>query len=311
MRQFISFAAILVILSCNKEDGNLSIAFNIHVPDTANDNWDIINMNFDGSDKKNITHHDDVAWTYYAYRDRLFFISDRDTCYRCFFLYESDANGNNVRKVSEIQLEDSWMSSRRNGEEMIVAGRIGKSVRYQLFLVNTSTGVFKQITNDTAALHRDPCFSPDGRKIVLSYQKNKRDRSAHEELYLMNDDGTMLTQITRYPEDNPSAGEYGYRAGSARWHPDGGFISYVSRQDGRHSIFAVTPDGKKQWKLIENPDSEGWHDWSANGQWLVFNSSDNAETQFHITLMNWITKEKHQLTDTTYKAQLGPVFVSQ
>ena len=125
----------------------------------------------------------------------------------------------------------------------------------------------------------------------------------------MNEDGSGFTQLTHYPENNPSAKEYGYRAGSARWHPTENFISYVSLQDGRHSIYGVTPDGKKFWKLIDNPTSEGWHDWSSDGKWLVFNSSDNKETQYQITLMNWNTKEQKQLTDSTYKSQLCPVFI--
>ena len=203
------------------------------------------------------------------------------------------------------------MSARNGGEEIIVGGRLGDSVRNQLFLIKRGDGSFRQLTKDTAAIFRDACFSPDGKKIVFSYQKNKIDKSAHEELYLMNEDGTAFTQLTRYPENNPSAKEYGYRAGAARWHPNENFISYVSRQDGRHSIFAVSPDGKKQWKLIENPESEGWHDWSPDGHWLVFNNSDNKETQFHISLMNWVTKEKEQLTDTSFKSQLGPVFIEE
>ena len=125
----------------------------------------------------------------------------------------------------------------------------------------------------------------------------------------MDAEGGPMSQLTHYPENNPSAKDYGYRAGSARWHPTENFITYVSKQDGRNSIFAVTPDGKKQWKLLDNPLSDGWHDWSPDGQWLVFNNSDNAETQYHITLMNWKTKVQKQLTDTTYKSQLGPVFV--
>ncbi|HAQ38375.1 MAG TPA: hypothetical protein DCX89_08330 [Saprospirales bacterium] len=289
----------------------LSIAYNIQIPDTTRDDWEIIHMEMDGSGKRNITRNDDVAWTYYAFKDRLFFISDRDTCYRCFFLYEMDSRGENIRRVSDIRLEDSWMSSRNDGEEMIVTGRIGKVLRYQFFLINTNTGIYQQMTDDTAALYRDPCFSPDGKKVVFSYQKNKRDKSSHEELFLMDLESDEMKQLTHYPEDNPSAKEYGYRAGSARWHPTENFISYVSKQDGRHSIFAVTPDGKKHWKLIDNPESEGWHDWSPDGQWIVFNSSDVSESQYHITLMNWKTKEKTQLTDASFRAQLGPVFIEK
>ena len=57
----------------------LSITYNIYIPDTTRDDWDIIHMNLDGSGKCNVIHHPDVAWTYEAYGDRLLFISDRDT----------------------------------------------------------------------------------------------------------------------------------------------------------------------------------------------------------------------------------------
>lgn len=322
MEKLLSFGALLLLLAaCAQTKSGIggkiqdkqkySIAYNIHVPDTTKDDWEIMLMNLDGSNKRNISNHRDVAWTYHAYQKRLFFISDRDTSYRCFFLYECNADGKGVRKISNLRLEDSWMSTRNQGREMIVTGRIGRAIRYQFFLINTLNGQYRQLTQDTAAMYSDPCFSPDGQHIVFSYKKNRRDRSTHEELYRMNADGTGMTQLTHYPENNPSAKEYGYKAGSARWHPTENFITYVSKQDGRNSIFAITPDGKKQWKLLDNPNSDGWHDWSSDGRWLVFNSSDNAETQYHITLMNWKTKEQKQLTDNTYKSQLGPVFVEQ
>lgn len=308
---FLLLTTFTLFTSCSPPRENLDyrIAYNVHLPDTTRDDYEVFVMNMDGSGKRNITANPDVAWTYGAYDDKLYFISDRDTCYRCFFLYRTDTGGTIPQKVSDLQLEDSWMSWRKEGREVVVTGRIGKAIRHQLFIMDTGTGTFTQVTNDTSARHGDPCFSPDGKQIVFSYKKNKRDKATHEELFLMNDDGSGLTQVTRYPEDNPSAKEYGYRAGAARWHPTENFITYVSLQDGRHSIFAVTPDGKKQWKLTMNELAESWHDWSPDGRWLVFNSSDWAESQFHITLMNWETKEMKQLTDTTYKAQQAPVFV--
>jgi TolB protein len=127
----------------------------------------------------------------------------------------------------------------------------------------------------------------------------------------MNADGSEMKQLTHYPEDNVSVKEYGYKAGASRWHPTDNFITYVSKQDGRHSIFAVTPDGSKQWKLTDNMIAEGWHDWSPDGKWLAFNGSDVEESQFHITLMNWQTKEQKQLTDNTYKSQQAPVFLEK
>jgi len=287
------------------------LAYNVHLPDTTKDDWEVFTINMDGSDKKNVTQNADVAWTYEALGDSLLFISDRDTCYRCYFLYISGRDGSNPRKVTELQLEDSWMSSRNDDAELIVTGRIGKEVRHQLFLVDVKTGKYRQLTRDTAARYGDPVFSPDGKQIAYSFKANKRDRSTHEELYRMNDDGADVVQLTHYPEENPSAKEYGYRAGAARWHPTGNFISYVSLQDGRHSIYAVAPDGSKQWKLTANEFAEGWHDWSPDGKWLAFNSSDWQESRYTITLMNWETKEIKHLTDSTFTSQQAPVFVGR
>lgn len=107
---------------------------------------------------------------------------------------------------------------------MVVSGRVGKAVRYQLFIISINTGTFRQITSDTAAMFRDPCFSPDGKKIVVNYKANRRDKSSHEELFLMNADGSGLQQLTRYPDGNPSAAEHGYKAGAPRWHHTENFI---------------------------------------------------------------------------------------
>lgn len=288
------------------------IAYNVFAPDSINpNNYEVMVLNLDGSNKKNITNHKDVAWTYYTYKDKIFFISDRDTAYHNYFLYETNVDGSKIKKVTDLQLEDSWMSGRNGGEELVVAGRIGKNIRYQLFLVNTKSGAFNQITNDTSALYRDPCFSPDGKQIVFAYQKNKRDRSQHEELFIMNSDGSGMKQLTTYPENNPSAKDFGYKAGPPKWHPTENYITYISKQDGKNNIFAVTTDGTRQWKLTNSNVNKGWHDWSSDGKWLAYDQSNKDETQYQIMLMNWKTKEVKQLTDTTYKFQQAPVFVAR
>lgn len=318
MKHFIIITLVSIALySCNskgkKQDlfsgsSDFGIAYNVATKDSSGrTNYEVFVMRSDGSDLRNITNNPDVAWTYNCNEKDLFFISDRDTSYRFFFLYKTDFGGNNIQKISDLRLEDSWMDFRNDGKEAIVSGRIGKNLRYQLFLINTLTGSYSQITNDTSAFFSDPAFSPDGKLIAFVYRK--KDKSQNEEIYLMNPDGTGLKQLSHYPQDNISRDSSGYKAGSPHWHPTQNFISYISLQDGKHSIFAIDPNSKKQWKLTDHDFSEGWHDWSPDGKWLTFDMTSEKSDQYHIMLMNWETKELRQLTDTKFKSQLSPTFI--
>lgn len=310
-------SACLLLMACGKRATSTMekkpeyvIAYNV-LTDEKTGNFDVFIINTDGSGKHNIIPHEDMAWAFHASGKKLYLISDRDTLQRYYFLYQTDATGNQVQKISDLRVEDSWLGSRNNGEELVVSGRIGKEWRYQLFIVNAATGAYRQITHDSNTYFRDPCFSPDGKQIVASVLKNRKDKNAHEELYIMNDDGSNMRQLTWFPKNDSLADRYGYKAGPPRWNTRENFISYQSHQNGKYSLYAVTPDGKKQWKLTENTMEEGWHDWSPDGKWLAVEMADQKHQQFDIYLTNWETKEVMRLTDTTYRFQQAPVFVQK
>jgi TolB protein len=306
---------------CQKN--NYKIAYNVF-EDTAKDNYDIYIMNIDGTGKKNITNTPGVEWIYHAYEDKLFFISDRDTCHRCYFLYSMDAAGNDVKKLSNLQLEDSWMSSRKNGTEMIVLGRLGK-LRSQLFLINLVNGSYKQVTNDTISTKRDPLFLPAKNEIVLAYRPNKSLRkTVPDELWKFsldeNAEGTLKLndnnkmQLTHFPAADTTTAWYEYHAGPPQWNSKYRFISYLSKQNNQTQIYAIFPDLKKQWhltnvkQLTNDTLSNGWHNWSADGKWLVMDKSSHNGKGYDIYLMNYKTKKTTRLTDS-WKTEQAPVFV--
>lgn len=301
-------AASVAVSSCNdQEETSYRIAFNV-LENADKDDYEVYVMNQDGSGVKNITNHPDIAWVYYAWEDKLYFISDRDTCSRCYFLYEMNADGQGVRKVTEIQLEDSWMGGRLNGRELVVSGRIGTELRHQLFLIDVATGDYQQLTHDTTALHRDPLFTPDGRQIVFVFRKNRKASRPHEELWIMEADGKHPRQLTRYPPSDTSAAGHAYYAGAPRWHHGEGYITYPSRQQGKYSLYAISPDGKMGGRLTDLSQNELWHDWSPDGKWLAVELFDRPADPSDLYVMNWKTKELFRLTHTV-DSEHGPVFV--
>ena len=287
------------------------IAYNV-LQDEKTDDYEVYIMNMDGGEKRNITNNKDVAWTYYAHKTKIFFVSDRDTCKRCYLLYEMDANGENIRKVFDQRLNDSWMSTRNNGREIIVSPRLKD--RQEFFILNVATGkIVKKIPLEFAQIS-DPAFSPNGKQIAFraSREKRTKDSKTFDELYIIDADGENLRPLTNYPKDDKTAKWHSYHAGPPQWNPSGEFITYQSFQNGKSSLFAVTPDGKKNWKLTDHELNEGWHSWSPDGKWMAIEMYNKEETEFGIYLINVATKEVKKLTtkdDFTY--QQAPVFVEK
>ena len=299
----------VVLMACNQyRDKNYKIVYNVGY-DLENDNYEVFIMDMDGSNKKNLSKWKGVDWCYYTYKDKIYFISDRDTTHRMYFLYEMDMNGENIKKVSDIRLADSWMSSRNSGMEMII--RPHASLDSVFYIISTENGQLVKKVETGLTYNTDPYFSEDGQKVVFrgALKKSKRDSGFVDELYIINSDGSGLKQLTHYPESDTSAEWWAYKSGPPEWNYTENFITYQSKQQGKYSLYAVTPDGSKHWKLTDNSMEEGWHNWSTDGKWLTIELFDPEQTQFHIGLMNWQTKEMKVLTDTTYKYQQAPCFV--
>lgn len=308
MKNFVLlFGAIFSIAACQQKNRPAStafpdyqIAFNVF-ENRETDDYEIYVMNADGTGKKNISNWKGVDWVYYAYKNKLYFISDRDTCHRCYFMYEMNADGSDVRKMTDFRVDDSWFASRKNGTEFVVSPRRKENSGF--YIIDQNGAIKSRLLNDTLPKN-DPIFSPDGKQILFRMKKGLCD-----ELWLMDDDGGNLRQLTHFPPSDTFIRQYGYHAGPLRWNARENLITYQSIIGGNYNLYGITPDGKKQFKLTENnPLEEGWHDWSPDGKWLAIEMFDHDQTSFDIYLMNWKTKKIVRLTDSD-KYEQAPVFV--
>ena len=300
-----ALALTLATASCYAQQ--LKIAYNVLV-DAEQDDYEIFVMNLDGSDKVNITHERAVDWTYVAGDDEILFISDRDTCYRCYYLYAMTADGEDVTQIGGIRLADSWMDHRKEATEIIVTPH--KSVDSALYVIDRSGTVLHRIQTGLAT-STDPVFVPGLDKVIFrgSPTTFKRDSGYADELYMVDMNGGGLRQLTKYPASDTTRPWFAYRAGPPRIHPTEGFASFQSYRDGQYRLYGVNTDSGEQSLLIKSEWDMGWHDWSPDGRWLVVELFDTDQTQFHIGLVDWDAKTVQVLTDTSYTYQQAPVFV--
>lgn len=299
---------VSAIVSSNKLEDNFNLVFNVAMNEEQTD-YDVWHLNLKTKVKTNITKNPkDVAWAYGA-DNKVLFISDRDTCVRCIYLYEMNPDGTGIRKITDFQLRDSWLSLRKNGTEIIL--NPSRKVDSAFYIIDRNGKVFDKIYTGLKYAN-DPCFSPDGNSIAFrgGDQISKRVEGFNEAIYVMDLNTRVKKRITNYPVNDTSAPWYAYKAGVPKWHPTENFISYQSYQNGQYNLFAVTPDGSKQWKLTNNSQAEGYHSWSPDGKWLALEITDSIESNFDIALMNWVTKEIEIFENQEYVFEQGPVFVA-
>lgn len=283
----------------------LKIAYNVF-HDRETDDYEIFVMNPDGTGKENISNWKGVDWVYYASGGKLYFVSDRDTTHRALFLYEMDADGGNIKKISPFRVHDSWMGSRKKGQEFVVAKYANK--KKSIVLIDRDGNELKTLVQSDSAYYNDPCFSPDGKQVVFRYKPVRTDTTTFDELWVMNDDGTELKQLTDFPREDTLAERHAYHAGPPFWEPNHNIISYISQQKGNYSIFSIAPDGSGLRQLTPDGFNEGFHTWSPDGRLITYDGSDLDNTNFDIYLMNADGTNVRRLTTDPLIEQC-PVFV--
>ena len=156
-------------------------------------------------------------------------------------LYVSDANGENVRRLTfsnGIDISPVW--NPRTGREIaFISNRA--SIQPRLYVMDAEGGNLRQISNEGHA--DEPSWSPDGRLIAYAWQPPGGSSAIY--IYdFVTDRNIQLTQNAGFNE-RPS------------WSPDGRHMVFQSDRNGTTQLYSMLADGSRVRRLTRLGNNEG------------------------------------------------------
>lgn len=108
-----------------------------------------------------------------------------------------------------------------DGKNLIITRNNKQNGKGEIWIVNTENGQETMILNDPSKGFSSPRISPDGKKIIcVGTSEKTKNRNANLDLFVVNLNGTGLTQLTFHPGDDVSP----------QWSPDGKILYFLSQR---------------------------------------------------------------------------------
>ncbi len=124
------------------------------------------------------------------------------------------------------------------------------------------------LTQDTSYRNSHPNFSPDGKTIA--FQVNRV--GASQDIWLLNADGTNLTQLTSDPafDERPT------------WFPDGQHIAFLSRRQAQSKLWSIDRTTGRERVVFDVGQDMTFPQVSPDGKRVIFNSKKSGTTNIWV-----------------------------
>jgi dipeptidyl aminopeptidase/acylaminoacyl peptidase len=179
-----------------------------------------------------------------------------------------------------------WLGGNQtpNGAIAFMSNRDGD---WDIYTLDLRTGVTRLMTIDPPRRQnlqpiddRYPVWSPDGTRIAYhANPTNGVNGVPNWDIYVMNADGTNITQVTNAPEDDAMPA----------WSPDGRQLAFHSIRTGNWDIYTVTWDEAAQrWgderRITNFAGEDTFPVWSPDGTMLAYSSERDGDGEIYLRI---------------------------
>jgi len=153
----------------------------------------------------------------------------------------------------------------------------------RVYLLDIETGI-QEVVGDFPGMTFAPRFSPDGKKIIMSFAKD-----GNSDIYTMDLESREVEKITNHPSIDTSPS----------YSPDGKYICFNSDRSGYQQIYVMRSDGSKVKRISFGNGLYGTPVWSPRGDLIAFTKLHKGK--FYIGVMRTDGTGERLLTENYYQ----------
>ncbi len=230
-------------------------------------------------------------------------------------IYLTDSKAKSKIRITNRIGRDGYIAWSPNGTRIAFYGYYDGGNTWSIHTMNSDGTNMKRLTRAKNKWDSSPTWSPDGKKIVFERSYQDSEGVWTEELWIMNSNGSKLTQIKPlngggpfFTQEEKLVFHSIFRSNSEEicianvdgsnitkltnnkakdLHPevsaDGKQIVFMSNRDGNYEIYIMNINGSNQKRLTNNNVDDWNPSWSPDGSKIIFQSSDeNGEKCIYI-----------------------------